>query len=324
MILKLIHNNKIGAYALMLLSLILLWINPVVVGDVPDMKLPLMPLWKLFSLAQSSLWISISLSFVSAVIITLNITRFNSNYALLSKQSALPGFIFIILVSSLTYVQHFSPIWISTIFFIISMDYLFHAYGKRKTMNDCFMATLWLSFATMFSYKIILIIPLIFFIMSILRVLSFKAVLASLIGLILPWLFVYGYTLFFDETSTFYSYFEFSPERIFNLYSHNMASILFFGILILIFIAALLSVFNEYGKKKIFTRKQYQVFVFSGIYLTALMILTGTSMDLLPIVAVPTSIIIAHLLDHIRSWIWQNVIVISLFITIILGQLFVL
>lgn len=307
----------------MLLLIILFWIKPFIVESSGiSFDENSMPLWNIFSFAKSNLWLGFILSIISTIIIALNIVRFNAKYSLLNKQSALPGLIFVLIICGMPTAQSFSPIWITTILLTISIEYLFIAYHQRNTTKECFLAAFWISASSLFFYKVLLLIPLLFILMLALRVITFKSLLATLIGIILPWLFTLGYYLALGNMSDYFEYLHFSLGKIIQYYNHSAFSIIYLVTIIGLFIISLFSIFSEYGKKKIFTRKQYQVFIFSGIYITFLMAITGTNIEFIPLLAFPYAIIISHLIDHIRSWIWQNIILIWLFVIAIMGQIF--
>lgn len=325
MLVKLIHTNKTGAYGFMLLILIILWIIPMVISPVIiSERVSMMPLWKVFSFTGNYTWLSLLLGFVSAIIITLSLTRFNGKYGLLSKQSVLPGFIYIILIGIFPNYQSFNPIWLVAILFIISIEYLFSAYNIRKTMKDCFIASFTLSLASLFSYQTLLLIPVLFVAMMLLRLLTFKSFLASVIGVLLPWVYLLGYELALGDTANILVYLQPSAEKILKGYTHSTVSIVLIVELVLLFVLSLFSILNTYGKKKIFTRKQYQVFVFTSIYLVILMALTGSNMELIPLLAIPFAIIIAHFIDNISSWLWQNITLICLVVSLVIGKLFLI
>ncbi len=324
MIIRLIHNNRIGAYTFMLLLIILFWIKPIIINNALSIESfnSGMPLWKFFSFTTEITWIANLFVIVLAIIINLSLTRINSRYALLSKQSALPGYIFTLIVATLLDVQSFSPMWIAALFFIVALDYLFEAHNYRKKMKECFLAALWISTSSIFSYKLVLIYPLLIILMSTLRLLTFKTLLASLIGLIVPWLFLLGYSLSFGEGIYEYlDYLKLTIDKIYHLYQHQSHTVYLLSTIGFILLIAILSVISAYGTKKIYTRLQYQVFIYSAIYLTGVMLFTGLNVDLLPLLGISYAIIIAHLIDYIRSVVWQNIVISCLFLIAIVGQI---
>ncbi len=326
MLVKLVHNNRIGAYTFMLLLIILLWLKPILSGagvDVDSFNAA-MPLWKLFSFTANIAWLGFLFSVIATIFITLSLTRFNSRYGLLSQQTALPGFIYILLVGSISQVQIFHPVWVATIFLIVALEYLFEAHHYRKTMKECFLASFWLSVSSLFSFKVILLFPLLLIVMGTLRVLSFKSFLAAIIGLVLPWLLLWGYALSLGNMADYYNYLSFSIDKLFHLYKgYNDLVLIILLTVAFIYLIGLFSVIGSYGSKKIFTRKQYQVFIYCSLYLMAFMVLTGAHFQFLTIVMVPVAIIIAHLLDSIRSVLWKNTLFILLIATTLIGQIFI-
>jgi hypothetical protein len=305
----------------MLLLLIVLWIKPFW-GDYTPFTIAdsaYMPLWKVFSPLNKLVWLSTLASFVSAIIIALSITRFNSKYALLSRQSALPGIVFILLTSGFSLNRGFHPGWITAIALIISFENLFKAYNYRKTMKECFIATFWMSVAGIFMYKALYLLPLLIILMISTHAISFKSLLASIIGLIVPWLFVLGYELLFGNLTNFVNYLTPTADKFFNAYEHSMLSYLYIGGMVFLF---LIGMFSAYGIKKIYTRKQYQAFIISSLYISAIMVLSYTSIELTPVVSISFALIISYLLDTLKSWIWQNVFFAALLILVIIGQIY--
>ena len=122
MIVKQVHNNKIGAYVFMLLLVVIFWIKPLLAGITVDVTSfeNSMPLWKAFEFTLKAGGIGFIFSLVSTIIITLSITRFNSKYALLSKPSHYQD---ISLCGSYPFFpasQHFNPIGLSLFFLLLT------------------------------------------------------------------------------------------------------------------------------------------------------------------------------------------------------------
>ncbi len=325
MLLKLIHNNKIGAYAFMLLLILLFWIKPFVLGhaiDTISFENP-MPLWALFAFITKTPWLGYIFSILSAIFVSLSINRFNSKYALLSKQSALPGVVFVMLIGGMPLALHFNPFWIATLFFILGLEYLFAAHDYRKVMKECFLTTFWISVASLFSYNLVLLYPLFILLMIPLRLLNFKSFLASLIGFILPWLLLLGTELIWGSLPDYFHYLSFSWDKVALSFQHSTFSWTYLVSIAFIFFIASLSVARAYGTKKIFTRKQYLVFIYAALYIAGLMLITGLNINMITLLAVPFSIVIAHLIDHIRSVLWKNIALACLILLSITGHILV-
>ncbi len=323
MILKQIHNNKIGAYAFMLLVLIVLWVIPALKNNVAPIEISYkMPLWNILLPLVKTNWSSLLLSFLCALFAVLGISRFNTRYSFLSSQSALPGFIFVLLSGSISSMQLLNPVWLSVIFIILSFGYLYEAYNYRKTMKECFLASFWIAVGSLFSFKIVLLFPLVLITMVILRVMSFKSLLASIIGFILPWLFVLGYELAVGSVEEFLMYIEPSQEKLMCSYHYSSGSLIYFGLLILLLLISIVKTVSELGKKKIFTRKQYGTIILGALYIVFLIAGTAGCLEFMPVLSIFVSILLAHLLSSLNSWIWQNIFFFSIVALSIIGQLF--
>ncbi len=324
MILKQVHNNKIGAYAFMLLVLIVLWVIPAFKTNVDPVAVNYkMPLWDILSPVVKIKWVSLLFSFLCALFSVLGITRFNTRYSLLQSQSALPGLIFVLLAGSISSIQVLNPSWIATMFVIICFGYLYEAYNHRKTMVECFLASFWLAVGSLFSYKVLLLYPLLlFFVMPLLRVLSFRSFLASLIGFILPWLFILGYQLALGNVDEFLLYIQPTKDKLLCTYSFTVSSLIYFGVLLVLLLSSIVKALNEIGKRKIITRKQYISIIISAVYIVTLVVSTGGCRELLPVLSVFLSLLLAHLIDKVGSWVWQNILFFSIVALTVFGQLF--
>lgn len=316
MLVKLIHNNKIGAYALMLLLILLVWIKPIMLEqaiDTSSFENP-MPLWALFAFISNAPWLGYIFSILSAIVVSLSINRLNSKYALISKQSALPGVIFVLLIAGMPLSLRFNPIWIATLFFILGLEFIFAAHNYRKVMKECFLTAFWISVASLFSYNLVLLYPLFIMLMIPLRLLNLKSFLASLIGFVLPWLFLLGTELIWGSIPDFFQYMSFSWTKVAQAFQHSTFGWIYMISIAFLFFIGALSVASAYGTKKIFTRKQYLVFIFAGLYMVAFMLATGLNANLISLLAVPFSIVIAHFIDHIRSVLWKNIALACMFL----------
>ncbi len=323
MLIKLIHNNKIGAYAVMLLLILLFWIKPVLLGhaiDTSSFENP-MPLWALFAFITDLPWLAYVFSALSAIFVSLSINRLNSKYALISKQSALPGVVFVLLIGGMPLALHFNPIWIATLFFILGLEYLFAAHEYRKVMKECFLTAFWISVASLFSYNLVLLYPLFILLMMPLRLLNFKSFLATIIGFLLPWLFLLGSELIWGSIPDYFHYLSFSWDKVVHGFQHNSFSWAYLVSISFIFFIGALSVVRAYGTKKIFTRKQYLVFIYTALYIAVLMLVTGLNINMITMLAVPFSIVIAHLIDHIRSVLWKNIALACLVLLSLAGHI---
>lgn len=325
MLVKLIHNNKIGAYAFMLLLIFLFWIKPISLGYAVNVDSfeNAMPLWELFSFLTNVPWLGYVFSILAAIIIGLSINRLNSKFSLISKQSALPGVVFVLLVGGMPLAMHFNPFWIATLFFILGFEFLFSAHESRKVMKECFLTAFWIAVASLFSYHLILLYPLFILLMIPLRLLNLKSFLASLIGFVLPWFFLLGAELIWGNLPDYFQDLSFSWDKVAKGFHISTLSGIYLASVAFLFFIGLLSVMRAYGTKKIFTRKLYLVFVYAALYLVGFMLINGLNVEVIVLLSLPFSIIIAHLIDSIRSVLWQNIVMVCLVLVSLFGHILI-
>ncbi len=325
MIIKALNNNKIGAYSIMLLFLIGLWINPFFTSVNHDALYNVypMPLWRGISGLQKNVYIASALGFIIVLINALLIIRLSTRYSMYSRPTALPGIVYIILASMFGGAQHLSPIGIGALAFLLSLNYIFETHSISRPAKQCFQAGFLLSISSLFYFKMIALFPLILLALYIVHVLNFKTFFASVIGMVLPWLYMWGYYLWINGSSAqLFADLQIVSERVFYHFEFTVVHWVVIGILLVMFLASLLSVVKGISTKKIFIRMIYRVVIFSALYCIGLAILTGVSYEFMLILSVPFSMILAHYFDELRSSLWQNIMFAALVVLTVFSQIY--
>ncbi len=325
MILKALNNNKLGAYLLMLLFLMVLWINPFFtpVNSKALYNIYPMPLWRGMMTLQNNGILTSILGFVVAAINALLIIRIGSRFSVYNRQTVLPGVVYILLVSLFGLSQHFSPSWIASMAFLLSLNYIFDSHNLHRPEKNCFQAAFILSISSLFYYKMLAVFPLVILALYIMHSLNFRTFFASLIGMVLPWLYLCGYYLWTKGSLVQLSAdLQILPERIFYHFELSITHWIVIGVLLLLFLLSMLSLVKDIGTKKIFIRMIYRVIMVAGLYSLSLALITGVSYDFMLILAVPFSLILTHFLDGIKSVMWQNIVFAALLLLTVFSQIY--
>lgn len=311
MLFRTTNRNDIVALALMPLLLIGFWLNTLLFDQSPSFPYDNnpMPLWDLVinSLKGHHLLASLISMFI-ALIMMLSINRITNRYALFNGQTNIPGFVYMLLVSGYLMAQKLHPVWMFTPLLILATERLFAASGQRKPMTWCFEASFWLSLGTLFYAKGIYFIVLLWMVMFILRLMNMRSLLASIIGLTLPYLFAFGYYFWFDQSATFLeTVFENFVSPI-AFYKHTIYSQVYNGILIFLVFISILSVVRTLPAIKIITRKHYRIFIWLIVLCVVAAITPYYSLEVMPIWAIGASIVVGRFLALIRRRILQEVL----------------
>ncbi|TAJ13569.1 hypothetical protein DMA11_08380 [Marinilabiliaceae bacterium JC017] len=326
MIFKTIHNNSILAYALMPLILGGLWAKALLTKWMPEFpfdQLP-MPLWNLvLSVVKGNHLYAALFSLGLALINMMAVNRLVNRYGLLNKQSVLPGYIYLILVSGYGVVQHLQPVWFYSPLLILALERLFTAAGQRRPMSYCFDAAFWLSTGTLFYAKGIFLIPFIWAVIFILRMFSFRTFLASIIGLILPYFFAFCYYFWIGKQV---DYFAILMENFMSpvaFFEHSIVSKAYNVIIIGIIIFSILSLVRQMPTFKIITRKHYRIFIWLIVICLLGSMTPYFSLEIISVMAIGGAVVLAQFFSSIQKNIWQEVFLIFLLVITLVAQYFI-
>ena len=180
--------------------------------------------------------------------------------------------------------------WIISFLLLFYLNILFSAYQKDKPFTESFNANFLLGTIGIFYSQILLLFPLIIVVFLTFRNMSLRSVIISLMGLIMPFLFYWGYTFLFDVPFSFsipvYSFVSPSIPGVNNL---NYAEITWYFLLAFILLCSFLELLFWLYKKSIRSRKSFLVIL---SYFCLLMCIGVT--DSYYLVLTPIAIIVAN------------------------------
>lgn len=326
MLLKTVNRNSLAALALLPLFLIGLWAKALLSVQMPGFPFDQtpMPLWGLvLKVLKGNQLIAASVSLLMALIMMLGVNRIVNRYSLSQGQTALPGMVYLFLVSGYQLVQNLHPVWFFSPLFLLSIERLFTAHGQRKPMAWCFDAAFWLSVGTLFYAKGIFFLPFLWMTMFILRLFSLRSIVASFIGVLLPYLFALGYYFFIDKQTWFFELiFEnfVSPVAFFD---HSLISQIYNGVIIFLIFISILSVVRLLPIIKIISRKHYRIFIWLIVLSMLAAITPYFSVEIIPVFAIGSAMVISRFLNAIRRPFWQETFFALLLIMTIIAQIFI-
>ncbi len=321
--LKTLNSNKIGALFLAPFLAIMAFAYGYIVNVPPLVAFQEdgMPLWNylvLFLSVHASLYIP--LGFFVAILIALLINKMTNKYLLFGKPTFLPAVLFIILCSGFIFIQNINPVWVFALFFILSLDNFFAATLNENQAESCFNGAFLYSLGSLFYGKAILLAPVIWFIMIGLRSFNIRTFLASILGFGLPFLFLFFVPIGFSEQKDLADLILFNMFVPMKMIEYSIPFYVYTGILGAITLLALVSVMGKYSSKKIATRNFFKIFIISVVFLFLLSLTRIFSVEIIPVVAIAASFLMAHLFNNIKSPKISNLIFYLLLISTGLAQ----
>ncbi len=317
MLFRTANRNNIIALALMPLLLIGFWSNSLVFDQSPSFpydQTP-MPLWDLMiSVLKSNHLLASLISMAIALMVMFSVNRIANRYSLFSGPTALPGFLYMLFVSGYLMAQKLHPVWFFTPLLISSIERLFAAHGERKPMTWCFEASFALSLGTLFYAKGIYFMAFIWIIMFILRQFTFKTFTASVLGLLLPYLFIFAYYFWHDQSNVFVDVIFENFASPLAYFEHTIYSQVYNSIIGFLVFISILGIVRILPAIKIITRKHFRIFIWLIILCIVAAITPYFSLEVIPVWAIGASIITGRFLSVIQRPFLQE-----LFFYLILG-----
>ena len=325
MLLRKVHNNAIQAFILLPVFLIAFWIRslehvyiPELYGDVTPM-----PLWGVvLSVIKGNRFAASFIVMSLALIGAMGVNRFTNRYKLIRQQTLLPGVVYTLLISGFTAVQYIQPVWFFLPLLLLALEKLFNAHGKHKPMSWCFEAGFWFSVGTLFFAKGMILYVFILITMFIMRTFNLRTILASLFGVLLPYLFAFGYYLVVEKVDVFFDTLHVNFVSPVAFFSRSVYSEIYLGLMVFLVILSLINVARQMPTFKILTRKHYRVFNWLVILSLLVAMTPFYSIEMIPVISVGSSIVIAYFLDTIQRNFLKELYFSFLIVITILAQIY--
>lgn len=270
------------------------------------------PIWKWggsYEINQQGIYI---LGFSLTLLGAFFIHRANYILILIREKTLLPALFYLVLMS--TY-PDFLPIKVSALvvlFMVLALYYLFITYHDPKQSGNLFKAFFTLGFGSLFWAHLLWFIPLFWYGMCRLRSFSLRSFVASCLGVIVIYWFVFFFSIWTNNPDLFLHPFQELTQFSLSVLTENQwidwcrLALL----ILLVSIASINIVLHEYEDKLRTRDYLWFLIVFMGYSIFFYFIYGSHSDDFLPIAYIPASILMAHFFTVIHSrqsyWLFQS------------------
>ena len=328
MFLRIYKTNQAYLILLIPITAILLWLTGFINCNFESFttnKSVTMPLYALFdSFINYNCYISLTIALILALAQGFYLSNLNKNFIFIKQRSYLHSFIFLLIISSSALTRFATPAIFANFFILFSINWLFHSYKKLRPNTELFNSGLFLSIAGLFYWNALMLLPLLLIAYIILHTVKFKEFLVIISGFIAPLILSAG-VLFINDKLFIYT------ENIWNYitktnynFDNNIFSYIFYGWLILLLFIAIISFSNNFGTKKISSRKYLSIFLYLTLYNIGMyFLLPFSNMEMMIITAAPISLLITDFYININNKFWSEFSFIILIISFILLQVYV-
>ena len=318
MLSNILKSNQPFVIILIILSGVLLWfysfIDPLAI-TIPSDNIN-MPFYAFITgYIQYNSFFSLLITFLLVLLQAFLLVQFNKKHIIINYRTYLPAFFYVIISSSFIQLHRLNPVIIGTIFIFAAINFIFSTYRSDYALNKLYLAGFFVSIASLFWGPFAIFILIIWISLSILRPFISREWIVGILGFLTPYLFVFVYYFVFLEESelvrlTDHFIANFSLIKIF--YSLHFSYYIFYGFLVLIIIIASYTIVKYYQKKKIKTRKYFEInwwlFIISlGLFL----IFKNVTYEIIYLISIPIAYLLTdYFYANKTSWYLNGVLLI--------------
>ncbi len=231
------------------------------------------------------------------------LTRIIEKYGIIRVKTFMPNLVYVVLVTFYfpfhgNYLAQISTFLIMSILMII-----FDAYKLKDATENSFLISLILSSMVIFERNWIFLLPLIWAIYKVLKSLSLKVILASLLGVITPLITIYGYNFLLDDRLLNLSFVAGNILTFSFPNFSNLPFLIYMGILMLLFIFSVLQM-PLLVKQDALKPREYQFVLklFFAFLVLFFFVKNSTILNFLPIFFILYSLLFSYSLSLKNSW----------------------
>ena len=280
-----------------------------------------MPLYGLLEhLTGSKVWISNIVAAVICATLVFLLTVLNTTHFFIDERTFVPALIFIFLTTLLPQYQALNPALPATVFVLFALKRMLESYRKQEFAYNFFDAGILIGTGSLFYANLIWFGTLIFIAIAIFRRINLVEIVVSIIGLITPFIIMFGlYYLFdYDLNELFLLIYDnlFSEATSFSFSKLTVVALIFISIVLIFSLGQMLIVQNV---KKIKSRKTFflliwMFFITIGVYL----FVPSVSYEMIWILGIPVSYFVANYLIFSKTTILPEIFF-NLFFLIVIG-----
>jgi hypothetical protein len=326
MLLKFFKGTGPGVIFLIIITFGLLWISPFLHPPASGLYIfetrP-MPFYNITELLIGSnpvIGVIFSLMILSFLLFLL--VNFNTSVFFINERTFMPAVIYVLFSALFPTQQLLNPVIPATLFLMLALRRIMDSYRKPGIAFNFFDAAILISLGSLFYANLIWFGLLIFIGIALLRTGNIIEILSSIIGLVTPYVLIFGiyYVLGRDLGVLLedirINLFGDSPEYMFPRLT--IIVLIYSGLMLLISTVYLM---QQVHSKKIKSRKTFYLLLWAlVISLAVFFVMPSTSMEVVWIIAVPVSYVLAHYFVFAKGKIIPGLVFTGFFLIIFLVQ----
>lgn len=239
-----------------------------------------------------------------------------NKFDIMAKKTAMPAIFYCLLMSCCKPLTHFYPLLFSNFFILLALLKIGLSYRVDEAFATVFDASFFIAIASLFYFPSIIIYPLIWVTLIVIRPFIWREWIISLIGLVLPYLFVVVYYFWTDKVNflLYDKIFFPSSDSLLSLGNQRHSFLAVAGLILVLLVLSITTLLRGWPVNTILSRN----FLVVLFWLLGLSVLSYTmapvfNITYLAIAAIPISVFIAnYFLMNKRNWIAEIIFMLFL------------
>lgn len=322
MLLKLFKGNQPALIIIIIVLTGLIWIKSFIVPSdfASNYELYEMPFWHFINTHTSGFDIIRKIiAFLLLIVNALWLTRINTKFILVKARTYIPTLFFGFICSGMIFLQDLNPALFAVTCLIPAIEIMFDSYKEDKLSYKYFEGALLISLGSMFYARTALFMFVLWSALSILRTTNWREWALSIVGFLLPYIFLILILYLTDRNIPDYFIKIATNFRITRGVDFlNLYSIIFYAFVLFLISIASFQMIRIYQGLKIYARMYYRV-LFWMFILTLIFILVfyNNSAELIYFLAIPVSYLLTFYFYSLKLN-WLGEILFSFFIGLLI------
>lgn len=322
MLLKLFKSNHPVVIILIPILATILWLPgflPQIAVEVQPYAGPQMPPFKLLlellgGQGQTTRIAALVLIVLQAYIII----RLNFKFIFIENKTYLPAVLFVIMAPALSRLQHLHPIIMANFFLLAAINRTFVISKQRYLLKHYFESGFLIGLGGLFYPPFILILPVIWLTLFILRHFNGREWFSTIIGFFTPSAMYLAVLFLLDKMPAFLN--PFKAYLNFNAKLFSITTVSHWALVVvgLILVIGLFNSLRFIGTKKINTRKYFSLlFWFLTLAVAVIFFVKPVGYEFIYVIALPLSIQLSGYFIEVRSRLWSELLFTLFFLAIL-------
>jgi len=264
--------------------------------------------------------ISLLISFLCILLQSLWLNSIIVNADITARGTQIPGLIYFILMCGNANVMSFNGVVFSVFFIIYNLKIAFELYNKENTYIEVFKMAFSISIAALFYLPMLFFYIFIWLVFFVYRNISFRSILISIVGFILPVLYLFFFYFWFDKIPLLIEVLKHNYNQ---LYIHDFDLRIYLQliptVLAFIYLYSLISIFRKINSRIIRIRKYIYIIIWLFVLLLIIsLVFIDYHLISFSLLSIPATVLVTDLLlGFKRKWLAELLLFMMIILFII-------